>query len=117
MDIKLSSWSNEIKIWYYLWNNSEVLSGTYTNKFLIKSIINSGFNIAQPTQATIDNVTLEYNPYRIACKIKNWNNELNKITLIINVNEQENADYCFEVNNKNCRLIELPISKCETIPG
>ncbi len=114
MDIELSSWSNEIKIWYFTWDDSAFLENSFTNRFSIKSIIQSGYDITKHNQDTINSVTLEYTPYRIACKIKNWDNELNKITLVVNVNELENADYCFEINNKNCRLIELPISKCET---
>ena len=107
MDIELSSWSNEIKVWYYLWNNTELFSGTFTNRFLIKNISWNNENL--------EKATLEYTPYRIACKIKKWeieDNELNKITLTINVNDQENADYCFEINKNNCRLIEVPSSRC-----
>ena len=37
---------------------------------------------------------------------------LDKITLTININNRENADYCFELNSKNCRLIEVHSSKC-----
>lgn len=110
MDIELSWWSNEIKVWYYLWDNTELFSGTYTNRFSIKGI-------TWNENDTLNNVLLEYTPYRIACKIKNWEDELNKITVSINVNDQENADYCFEIKNNNCRLIEVPLSKCwiETI--
>ena len=104
MDIELSSWSNEIKIWYYLWDNTELFSGTFTNKFSIEGITWD--------DTAINNVVLEYTPYRIACKIKNDENELKKITLKIKVNDQENGNYCFEVNSNNCRLIEVPGSRC-----
>ena len=97
MDITLSSWSNEIEISYFTWDNDEnpFIENSFTNKFIIKN-----------------DTTLEYYPYRIACKIKNWEDELDKITLTININNRENADYCFELNSKNCRLIEVHSSKC-----
>lgn len=108
MDIELSWWSNEIKVWYYLWDNTELFSGTYTNRFSIEGITWDSENL--------NNVTFEYTPYRIACKIKNDNNSLEewikKVTFLMKVNDHENGIYCFEVNNNNCRLIEVPLSKC-----
>lgn len=109
MNIELSSWSNEIKVWYYLWDeNTELFSGTFTNRFSIEGIT---WNAEKP----LNSVILEYTPYRIACKIKeNESNDgwMNKITLKIKVNDQENGNYCFEVNSNNCRLIEVPGSIC-----
>ncbi len=106
MDIELSWWSNEIKVWYYLWDNTdtELFSGTFTNRFSIEGITWD--------DAALNNVKLEYTPYRIACKIKNNGTEYKKITVKIKVNDQENGNYCFEVNKNNCRLIEIPGSIC-----
>ena len=114
MDITLSSWSNEIEISYFTWDNDEnpFIENSFTNKFIIKNIFSWEYNTALSTQDTLNDTTLEYYPYRIACKIKNWENELDKITLTININNRENADYCFELNSKNCRLIEVHSSKC-----
>lgn len=114
MDITLSKGENQIDIKYFTWINNEkaFLENSFTNRFVIKDIINWEYDIAKSEQNTIDSVTLEYSPYRIACKIKDWTDEKDKITLVLNVNDQEKADYCFEINNKNCRLLELPSSKC-----
>jgi hypothetical protein len=35
------------------------------------------------------------------------------VILIIRVNDSRN--YCFEIQNKNCRLVEMSQSKCDNI--
>ena len=58
-----------------------------------------------------DNITITYQPYKINCKI--WDDwwYYDSLNLIIRVNDHK--DYCFEINNKNCRLLELSESNCE----
>ena len=105
MDIILSWWSNEIKVQYYTWDKA-FLENSFSNRFSIE-------DITWDTNQPLNNVTLEYTPYRIACKIKESDTELmNKIILKIKVNDQENGNYCFEINSNNCRLIEVPGSRC-----
>ena len=88
MDISFSSWDREIQIKYFTWEEIKeaFLENTFKERFIIKSIISWEFIPASKTQTTLDNITLEYNPYRIACKIKDWDEETDKITLTINVN-------------------------------
>ena len=114
MDITLTNWSNMFDIKYFTWNNEDslFLNDFYTNKFTIKNIFSWEYDKALVSQNTLANPTLVYNPYRIACKIKDWDNELDKITLTLNINNKENADYCFELNSENCRLVEVHNSKC-----
>jgi hypothetical protein len=51
---------------------------------------------------------LKYTPYKISCEIDGW---YNSIVMVVRVNDHK--DYCFEINQKNCRLVDVSTNKCE----
>ena len=73
------------------------------NKYQIIDIIDSENNDVQST-------SIQYIPYQISCTI--WRS-YSKLILIIRVNDHK--DYCFESNQKNCRLMEMSESSCESL--
>ena len=107
MDVTFSGWENRISFTYNSKNKKEDENreNIFTNKFEIKYLK------ADDTQK--DNITITYQPYKINCKI--WEEWLDykSLNLIIRVNDHK--DYCFEINNKNCRLFELSESNCESL--
>lgn len=115
MDVTFSWWSNEITFSYYTGNNSEESSEPFfTNQFVDKYTIryitpNYDFN-GTPLNR-IPSITLQYKPYKISCKI--WDENYDNVVMIARVNDSRN--YCFEINQKNCRLVEVSKDKCENL--
>ena len=69
------------------------------------------YNFDWEPLSPIDNeVKLTYDPYKMYCKI--WESYTN-VVLITRVNDSR--DYCFEIKQKNCRLIEISEEKCEDL--
>lgn len=111
MNVKIVSWNNEIKFsydddndssldWDVIWNQNREY--TFTDRFEIISI--SWHETP---------VTIQYEPYRISCSWsgnENWTNlteqDKNK-TLNFKARVNNSQDYCFEINSKNCRLMEV----------
>lgn len=109
-DVELSTWSNEIFFSYYTWGNQEpFFTGSFVNRFEIKSIISNYDFTDNVRQNLIQTVNLYYTPYNISCRIE-WENLYDNIVVLTRVNDSR--DYCFEIKQKNCRLIELSEEKC-----
>ena len=102
MNVGLEKWKNDINFEYMdREHENEKLENTFVDNFNIKYI--------KADNDVKDNINLTYQPYQIKCKI--WEN-YDSVKLVININD--NKDYCFEINNKNCRLIELSEFNCST---
>lgn len=102
MNVGLEKWKNDINFEYMdREHENEKLENTFVDNFSIKYI--------KADNDVKDNINLTYQPYQIKCKI--WEN-YDSVKLVININD--NKDYCFEINNKNCRLIELSEFNCNT---
>ena len=114
MDVEISSWVNEIIFWYYTWNSS---SPFFVNNFLgnfeIKYITLNYNNENTPNPESTGNITLHYTPYNISCMIWEWWELYNNAVIITHVNNSRY--YCFEIKQKNCRLIELSEEKCSIL--
>ena len=107
MHIKLENNSNKIDF-EYTYGDKSNREDSFIDMFEIKYIApNYKFVWSLPT--TLNEAKLEYNPYKIWCKI--WDNE--NIVIITRVNDHKN--YCFEINQKNCRIIEVSADKCKTM--
>ena len=120
MDVTFLKWTGHIDFKYNLRDDEETVENTFTDKFLIKSIVGN-YSASDYNPDNIndkDSVTLQYSPYQISCKIWGWEEEEpqeenNNVVMIIRVNDSR--DYCFEVQKKNCRLMEMAESKCENL--
>lgn len=95
----------------YLNGEDEVQTGIFVDKFEIIDIIkNWDDNSTNPNK--IESITLKYTPYNISCMI--WDDETNtNVVIITRVNDSR--DYCFNIHQKNCRLIEISESKCKNL--
>jgi len=106
MTVDMKNGGNNIDFEYKYWDKVNY-ENTFMDKFEIKYIgVDYDFTWTPP--ATESELKLEYNPYKIACKI--WDNK-KSATIIVRVNDNKN--YCFEIKQKNCRLIEVSADKCE----
>ena len=109
MNIKFKEWESEIS---FIYNNTdgEITENTFTNRFEIKHL---GINYEPVNPSTsLGEVSLEYTPYKIPCVI--WDDPWNKnLVIIARINDRR--DYCFEIKQKNCRLIEISEEKCENL--
>ncbi len=111
MDVTFSSWSNEIKFMYNTGDNGSWIENIFSDRFEIKYIIKNYNYINVPNNNLTESISLKYLPYKISCTI--WEEENTNVVFVARVND--NKDYCFEINQKNCRLIEVSNSKCETL--
>lgn len=108
MDVTFSSWTNEIKFEYNAWNDNTGITNTFTDRFEIKYITTDYDYTGDPGQH-FEDITLHYSPYKISCQI--WSGEeYTKIVFIARVNENKN--YCFEISQQNCRLVEVSDTNC-----
>lgn len=108
MDVSFSGWSNEIRFKYET-KDGEEPENIFTDKFEMK-YLTTGYHY-EWTPTPVNNIELKYYPYKISCKI--WDSESSSgdnLVFIARVNN--NKDYCFEINQKNCRLVEVSESKC-----
>jgi len=118
MDVTFSWWSNEITFSYYTGNNSEESSEAFfTNQFIDKytiRYITPNYDFNGNPQNQIPSITLQYKPYKISCSLE-WEGDdsYNNIVMVARVNDSRN--YCFEINQKNCRLVEVSKDKCENL--
>ena len=118
MDVTFSWWSNEISFSYYTGNISEESSEPFfTNQFIDKytiRYITPNYDFNGNPQNQIPSITLQYKPYKISCSLE-WeaDDSYNNIVMVARVNDSR--DYCFEINQKNCRLIEVSEEKCKIL--
>lgn len=116
LDVTFSWWSNEI-IFEYFDEKSEdmekekpIIVNNFVDNFDIKYIgTNIDFNNISGNE-NIENITLQYNPYKISCNILDWDDENKNVVILIRVNDSR--DYCFEIKQKNCRRTEVSEEKC-----
>ena len=99
MDLSLSWWANQLWFHYQMLNSEDSIDNTFSDKFVI-----SGDS----------NTTIRYTPYNIKCEwwkkdswwdIDTWDMKNGNLKFMINVRDSRN--YCFEINQNNCRLIEI----------
>jgi len=109
---------------WQMYNNMEVnLSGNHINfkydtkggdtensfsdRFDIKYIAGN-YDFSWQPGNNLNSISLKYTPYKISCEIDGW---YNSIVMVVRVNDHK--DYCFEINQKNCRLVDVSTNKCE----
>lgn len=111
MDVTFSKWANKIDFKYNA--KDSTLSGkenTFTDRFEIK-YITTNYNYTGSSLLETGSIILKYLPYQISCQIGEEDNK--NVVIIARVND--NKDYCFEIPQKNCRLVEVSDSKCEIL--
>lgn len=119
MDVTLTSWDNRISFDYIPKNNSDWENRTFTDKFTIERIITNSDGISE--HGFTESITLRYIPYQISCerwlKDNKWDistgNMNNTLILVTRVNDSRY--YCFEINKKNCRLMDVSSERCEDL--
>ena len=100
MQINLVKDENKIDFVYNAIKNNTWIENTLSDKFVIKYI------------NWLDNITLKYHPYKISCEI--WDKEnTENLDIVVRINDRK--DYCFEINPKNCRLLEMSESNCDIL--
>lgn len=114
MDVTFSGWDNKISFTYNARNTSEEKKeNVFTDKFEIKKIINNYGGKDYKQNPPLDSITLTYSPYQISCKIWEDEESYNNVVMVIRVNDSR--DYCFEIKQKNCRLMEMSESRCKEL--
>lgn len=108
MSVNIKNGDNKFDFNYTYWNDLRQ-ENTFSDNFEIKYIV-TNYNFAWNPWQTENEIKLEYNPYKIWCKV--WNNN-DSVTIIARVNDHKN--YCFDINKNNCRLVEVSSEKCETL--
>lgn len=110
LEISVESGQNEFDFKYVKkWEHEPLIENTFTERFVIK-YITLDYKDGDTNLNWESKIMLEYSPYKISCKI--WENKEN-VVFVIRVNESE--DYCFNIDQKNCRLSELPKSSCTNL--
>ena len=109
MDITFSTWENKINFKYNARSNSTGIENTFSDRFEIK-YITTNYNYSGIPSSPVENITLHYTPYQISCQIWSGEDSYNNAVIVTRVNDNKN--YCFEFNQKNCRLLEVSSSKC-----
>ena len=107
MNVTFGKWDDKIRFQYTKdWN--PVLEDKFSDKFEIKYITTGWW----ATPVEVSNVKLRYSPYNISCKIWEDSENISNVVIIARVND--NRNYCFEIPQKNCRLVEMSEDKCNT---
>ena len=114
MEVNLTTGSNQFNFVYIPRNQEDTQKeDSFTDKFEIK-YITVNYDISSWNLESLSNITLQYEPYKIYCNIswEEWNS-MDNMVLIVRVNDSQ--DYCFEIQSKNCRLVEVSQSRCDSI--
>ena len=98
MEVNLIKNQGNIDFTYNTTDNTWI-QNTFSDNFIIKYI------------GGVNEITLKYYPYKISCEI--WKEKVENLNIIVRINDRK--DYCFEIKQKNCRLLELSESKCDTL--
>ena len=107
LNITLGTWKNKIDF-NYIANGVTGVENTFMDNFVIRGIY-PNYDFVSTLEPSLETVNINYNPYKIYCVI--WEDDkFNNIIIITKVNESK--DYCFEIKQKNCRLIEVSEEKC-----
>ena len=110
MDVTFSTWENKIDFKYNARNESTGIENTFSDRFEIKYITTNYEYDGTPNPTPFDNLQLHYTPYQISCQIWSGEDSYNNAVIVTRVNDSK--DYCFKINQKNCRLLEISSSKC-----
>lgn len=116
MDVTFSKWKNEINFKYNSKSEDEDENkeNTFTDKFIIKYITTNYDDTETSNPVEMEEIKLAYSPYQISCKIWESDDDENKnVIMLIRVNDSR--DYCFEIQKKNCRLMEMSEWKCDNL--
>ena len=114
MEVNLTTGSNQFNFVYIPRNQEDTQKeDSFTDKFEIK-YITVNYDMSSWNLESLSNITLQYEPYKIYCNIswEEWNS-MDNMVLIVRVNDSQ--DYCFEIQSKNCRLVEVSQSRCDSI--
>ena len=127
LDVEFSNESNEITFSYYTlieyvkitkkWGG--ILEINIKEKRILYYIrstnkyMTSDYKFDWGELYSVNNIKLRYNPYKISCKIWDETEEYNNLVIVTRVNNS--TDYCFEIKQKNCRLVEVSEEKCTTL--
>ena len=109
MDVTFSTWENKIDFKYNARSNGTGIENTFSDRFEIK-YITTNYNYSGTPNHSTGSISLHYTPYQISCQIWSVEDNYNNAVIVIRVNDNKN--YCFEINQKNCRLLEVSSSKC-----
>ena len=93
----------------FIYSGSDEIINTFKDKFEIKYIA-VNYTGSLPLTSK-ESIKLNYSPYNITCKIWDIEDNYFNVSLIIRINDNKN--YCFEINQKNCRLLEMSDTKCQ----
>ena len=118
LDISLASGDNKITFDYIPKNSEDTwVNNEFTDRFVISNII-----INPNKYNSKENITFRYRPYQISCEwwdkdnksdnIDTWSMN-NSLLFIARVNDSR--DYCFEIQKKNCRLMEVSAERCNMV--
>ena len=108
MQVWLTNGGSSINFEYY---HGDKLNreNTFVDMFEVKYIA-PDYKFVWNITPSLNEVKLKYNPYKISCEIMWDNNTYKNIVIIARVNNHRN--YCFEIKQKNCRLVEVSSDKC-----
>lgn len=110
LDITLSKWENKIDFKYNAAEDVTGIQNTLVDNFEIIGIY-PNYDFKNNSDDELSTVTLQYTPYNISCKIWELDESYNNIVIITRINNTS-RNYCFEIKQKNCRLIEVSEEKC-----
>ena len=109
--MNVTIWSSGNKINFeYLYGWTTEWNDYFMDRFEIKYITNNYHFVWQPGNPINGEISLKYTPYKISCDIGGWNENL---VMIVRVNDHKN--YCFEINQKNCRLVDVSEENCSIL--
>ena len=108
MTVDMKNGDNNINFKYTYWDHLNY-ENVFIDRFEVK-YIGMDYDFTWNPPATESELKLEYNPYKLSCKI--WEDK-KSATIIVRVNDSKN--YCFEIKQKNCRLVDVSADKCETL--
>ena len=120
MDISIESGNNHFDFSYSGINNTWI-ANSFTDRFHVTSIILNDWDAITSKIKRVENIVIRYHPYQMYCERGNLDSDWNintwgmedKLIIITHVNESK--DYCFEIDNNNCRLYEISETKCDTL--
>lgn len=112
MEVNLNSWDNKFEFTYVAKDeHEESKENTFTDKFNIKYIIKN-YDPNHPIEP-LEKIQLKYYPYQISCMMWWEDEKINDLTLVTKINDSQY--YCFVIEQKNCRLVEVSESNCKNI--
>ena len=99
----------------YLNDDQIIQEDTFTDRFEIRYIKKYFESSSFEQNDSDDTIILKYTPYKITCKIMEEGNDKENTNAVIVTRVNNSKDYCFEISQKNCRLIEMSEKNCCTL--